>query len=174
MIALWAQTTKNTDWSTGPLACPFVRSFTCLLALLTCLLAPHYSLCLRAPLRSLVRLLAHFAHFLTVGQWMIGWLFILCFFSILANSGFGKARLLDWIVRLGFFQYQPNKRTSIDGCYLNHKTLDKNCFFIQIPGFDWKADRQREVTSLTSSTYMEIMESRQMKSQEEESTFSSS
>ena len=43
-------------WSTGPLARPFARS----LAPLTRSLAPHYLLCLRAPLRSLVRSLAHF------------------------------------------------------------------------------------------------------------------
>ena len=47
--ALWARLTKHTDWSTGPLARPFAR----LLALLTRSLAPHYSLCSRAPLRSL-------------------------------------------------------------------------------------------------------------------------
>ena len=35
VVALWARTTKNTDWSTGPLACPFARSFARLLALLT-------------------------------------------------------------------------------------------------------------------------------------------
>ena len=50
--AQWARITKKTDWSTGPLACLFV----CSLAPLTCLLAPHYSLCLRAPLRSLALL----------------------------------------------------------------------------------------------------------------------
>ena len=47
-FALWARITKNTDWSTGPLAPPFAH-----------LLAPL------APL---------------MGQWMIGWLFILVFF----------------------------------------------------------------------------------------------
>ena len=46
---LWARITKNTDWSTGPLTHPFAR----LLAPPTHSLAPHYSLCSRAPLRSL-------------------------------------------------------------------------------------------------------------------------
>ena len=50
--------------STGPLARPFARS----LAPLTRSLAPHYSLRLRAPLRSLGRTLAHFAHSLARGQ----------------------------------------------------------------------------------------------------------
>ena len=75
---LWARTSKNTDWSNEPLA----RS----LAPLTRLLAPHYSLCSRAPLRSLNRSLAP----KLVGQLMIGWLFILCFLSILAHSVVGK------------------------------------------------------------------------------------
>ena len=59
--ALWARITKNADWSNRPLA----RS----LALLTCscLLAPHYSLSSRAPLRSLAHLLAHFAYFFARG-----------------------------------------------------------------------------------------------------------
>ena len=48
--ALWARITKNTDWSTGPLACPFARS----LAPLTRSLASDCSLRLRPPLRSLV------------------------------------------------------------------------------------------------------------------------
>ena len=74
--ALWARTTKNTDWCTGPLACPFARS----LAPLTHLLALHYSL------RSLVRLLAHFAHSLTRGT-VNYWLAILSvFFSIFDHS----------------------------------------------------------------------------------------
>ena len=84
--ALWARITKNTDWSTGPLA----RPFTCSLAPLTRLLAPHYSLRSRAPLCSLARLhhsLAHFAHFAhSLARGMIRRLFILCFFSILAHS----------------------------------------------------------------------------------------
>ena len=54
LCTLWARITKNTDWSTGPLA----RPFPCSRAPLTRLLTPHYSLCSRAPLRSL----AHFAH----------------------------------------------------------------------------------------------------------------
>ena len=43
-ISLWARTTKNTDWSNGALARLFAR-----------LLALHYLLCLRTPLRSLAR-----------------------------------------------------------------------------------------------------------------------
>ena len=49
---------KNPDVSTGPLA----RPFTCSLAPLTSLLAPHCSLRSRAPLCSLVCPLAHFAY----------------------------------------------------------------------------------------------------------------
>ena len=60
---------------TGPLALPFTH----LLAPLTHSLTAHYSLHLRAPLRSLVRSLTHFTHSL-MGQWMVGWLFILGFF----------------------------------------------------------------------------------------------
>ena len=56
--ALWARITRNLDWSTGPLAGRFAQS----LALL-------YLLRLRA--NSFARSL--------VGQWMIGWLFCLCF-----------------------------------------------------------------------------------------------
>ena len=56
--ALWARSTKNTDWSTGPLACPFARSLTPF----TRLFAPHYLLCSGALLRSLARTFAHFAH----------------------------------------------------------------------------------------------------------------
>ena len=69
--------TKNADCSTGPLTRPFARS----LAPLTRLLASHYSLRLRTPLRSLVCSLAHFAHFRACGTQMIRWLFILCFFQ---------------------------------------------------------------------------------------------
>ena len=88
--ALWSGSNKNRDVSTGPLARPFARS----LAPLTCSLAPHYSLCSRAPLRSLVRTLAHFAHSRargTVNDYManysvfffdvIQFLMILCNFS---------------------------------------------------------------------------------------------
>ena len=32
---LWSKTAKNTDWSTGPLARPFARSFACSLTSLT-------------------------------------------------------------------------------------------------------------------------------------------
>ena len=57
-VALWSGTNKNRDVSTRPLACLFARS----LVPLTRLLAPPCLLLLRAPLRSLVRSLAHFAH----------------------------------------------------------------------------------------------------------------
>merc|ERR1719204_2538565 len=57
--ALWFRLVKNQDVSTGPLAHPFARS----LAPLTRSLAPDCSLHWRPPLRSLVRSLAHFAHF---------------------------------------------------------------------------------------------------------------
>ena len=62
-------TAKNTDCSAAPLARPFARS----LAPLTRSLAPDCSLCSRPPLRSLVRSLVNFAHFLargTVNDWM--------------------------------------------------------------------------------------------------------
>ena len=62
--AKWAGLTKNTDWSTGPLARPFARS----LAPLTHSLATDCSLRSRPPLRSLVRSLAHFAHSLSRGK----------------------------------------------------------------------------------------------------------
>ena len=52
---LWARTTENTDWSTGPLARRFARS----LALLAHLLAPHCLLCLHALLRLFACLLAY-------------------------------------------------------------------------------------------------------------------
>ena len=81
--AHWARSTKNPDVSTGPLPCPFARS----LAPLTRSLAPHYSLRSRAPLRSLVCSLAHFALSLargTVDDWMD---IYSVFFSILAHSG---------------------------------------------------------------------------------------
>ena len=71
--ALWSGSNKNQDVSTGPLARPFIRS----LALPTLSLAPHYSLRWRAPLRSLVRSLAHFTHSLARG---IRWLFFCVFF----------------------------------------------------------------------------------------------
>ena len=70
-MPLWAKTTKITDWRTEPLAYPFARS----LAPLTHSLAPHYSLCSRPLLCSLICSLAR----LLVGQWLIRWLFILCF-----------------------------------------------------------------------------------------------
>ena len=80
--ALWSITAKNTDCSTGPLACPFARS----LAPLTRSLAPDCSLCSRPPLRSLVHSLAHFTHSLdrgTVNDWMA---ISSVFFSIFDHS----------------------------------------------------------------------------------------
>ena len=65
--ALWARTTKNADWNTGPLARSLVRSFARSLAPLTSLLVPHYSLCPRTPLRSLACSLTHYAHSLARG-----------------------------------------------------------------------------------------------------------
>ena len=80
-IALWSRTAKNTACSTGPLACLSARS----LAPLTSSLAQHYSLCLRAPLCSLVCSLAHFAHSRTHGT-ANDWIAICSvFFSILAH-----------------------------------------------------------------------------------------
>ena len=70
-LALWCRTAKNTDCTTGPLACS--------LALLTRLLAPDCSLHSRPPLRSLarsrppLRSLARFTHSLARGKvndWM--------------------------------------------------------------------------------------------------------
>ena len=69
-VALWSRITRNTDWSTGPLARPFVylrRSLICLL----CLACFTHTLC--------------YAHSLTLltpslmGNWLLGWLFFLCF-----------------------------------------------------------------------------------------------
>ena len=80
--ALSSRFIKITDRSTGSLACPFARS----LAPLACSLAPHYSPCLRAPLRSLVCSLAHFAHSLARGKeddWMA---IFSVFFSFLDHS----------------------------------------------------------------------------------------
>ena len=81
--AQWARSTKNPDVSTGP----FARPFSCSLAPLTGSLAPPCLLCSRAPLRSAALRCAHWlARSLTllapslVGQWLIRWLFILCFF----------------------------------------------------------------------------------------------
>ena len=80
--AQWSGTTKNHVVSTGPLTCPFARS----LAPLTHLLAPPCLLCSRAPLRSFVCSLAHFAHSLargTVNDWMA---ILSVFFSIFDHS----------------------------------------------------------------------------------------
>ena len=53
--AQWIKTAKNWDGSTGPIARSFARS----LAPITYSLAPHCSLCSRAPLRSFVRSFVH-------------------------------------------------------------------------------------------------------------------
>ena len=71
-FALWARTTKNTHWSTGPLAPPFAH----LLVPLTCSLALHCLLCSRAQLCSLVCSLTLLFPSL-VGKWIIRWLFFL-------------------------------------------------------------------------------------------------
>ena len=103
-LALWARSTKNPDESTGPLARPFAHSLT----LLTRLLAPPCSLCLRAPLtRSLRSLFA-------CGKVSDKMAIFSCVFSILDHSawvvlsgvrdGVG-ARILAWI-----FQSQKGSR----------------------------------------------------------------
>ena len=74
--AQWGRTVKNWDVSTGPLARPFAR----LVAPLTRSLTPHYSLRSRAPLRSLPRSLAHFAHSLARGTVIECMAIFLCFF----------------------------------------------------------------------------------------------
>ena len=79
---LWARSTKNPDKSIGPLARPFAHS----LALLTCSLAPHYSLHLRALLRSLIRSFAHFTHSLAHGKVNDLMAIYSVFSSILAHS----------------------------------------------------------------------------------------
>ena len=65
--ALWSGTNKNRDVSTGPLARPFARS----LAPLTRSLALDCSLCLRPPLRSLIRSLPRSweSEWLDVSNW---------------------------------------------------------------------------------------------------------
>ena len=75
---LWSKTARNPDVSTGPLARPFALSLALLTRLhapltrshthLTCSLAPPCLLRSRDPLRSLIRLLAHFAHSLARGK----------------------------------------------------------------------------------------------------------
>ena len=74
--ALWARTTKNTDWSTGPLARPFarslVRSHCSLVRLLRTAGFARALRCAHSFARSLIPSL--------VGKWFIRWLFCLCFF----------------------------------------------------------------------------------------------
>ena len=73
---LWARISKNTDWSTGSLACPYA----CSLAPLTRSLTPHYSLRSRAPLRSFACTLAYFAHSLPRGTVIDSYLFCVFFY----------------------------------------------------------------------------------------------
>ena len=89
--ALRARITKNTDWSTGPLARPFAR----LLTPLTHLLAPHCSALLRTALARFARAL-RCAHLLTrsllrswESEWLDGYLF--CVFFVLAHSATAAA-----------------------------------------------------------------------------------
>ena len=63
-FALLFRTAKNSDMSTGPLACPFAHAR----APLTHSLAPPCSLRSRAPLHSFVCSLAHFTHSLARGK----------------------------------------------------------------------------------------------------------
>ena len=64
IIALWSRINKNPDKRTKPLA----HLFACLLWPLTRLLAPPCSLCLHAPLLSLVCWLIRFTHSLARGK----------------------------------------------------------------------------------------------------------
>ena len=75
--ALWARITKNTNWSTGPLARSFVHSLTPL----TFSLATHYLFHSRAPLRLLACSLAHFAHSLARGKVNVRMVIYLVFFG---------------------------------------------------------------------------------------------
>ena len=70
-FTLWSKTAKNTDWSTGPLACPFAHSLTPSL----------------------------------LGQWIIGWLFCLCFllFSTIVKSR-GRCQGF-WFMEMGLWWY---------------------------------------------------------------------
>ena len=108
VFTLGARSTKNPDWSTGPLARPFVRSLTPP----THSLAPHFSRHWRAPLRSFVRLLAHFASSLAhenVDDWM-------AFFSVIFFcSGPQWFSIRLWIIQLAFHK-----------C---HVLLDARCLF---------------------------------------------
>ena len=80
--SLWAKSTKTPDFSTGPLARPFARS----LAPLTRSLALDCWLRSRPPLCSLVRSLAHFAHFLARGTVNDCMAILSVFFSIFDHS----------------------------------------------------------------------------------------
>ena len=80
--AQWFSTARSRDVSTGP----FARPPTLSPAPLTRSLALDCSLCSYPPLRSLVRSLAHFAHFLARGI-VNDWMAILSvFFSIFDHS----------------------------------------------------------------------------------------
>ena len=61
---LWSRITKNTDWSTGPLA----RPFACSLAPLTHLLALHCLLCSHVPLAHTTALIHSLTRSLTHSQ----------------------------------------------------------------------------------------------------------
>ena len=81
--ALWSRTAKNTDWSKEPLVCLLICSHRPRV----CLLCPARFAC---ALRSLVCLLAHFAHSLargTVSDWMafFSWFFFI-FRTIVPSS----------------------------------------------------------------------------------------
>ena len=103
--ARWARKAKNRDVSTGPLACPFARS----LAPLTRLLAPHCSLRSRAPLRSLVRSLAHSLAPELVGQWNIFVQFSRCPESLCTLSFLALNKKNVDRIRLGDVQLPPGQ-----------------------------------------------------------------
>ena len=107
--ALWARTAKNTDWSTWPLARPFACLLVRLHRSLVCLLHPaRFARALRShtPLRSIVRSLPHFAHFLTrgtLGQWQMA--IYPEFFSILYHSVTAESRWMNKVTRRALLQH---------------------------------------------------------------------
>ena len=135
--SLWARAAKNTDCSTGPLARPFAHS----LDLLTRSVAPHYSLCSRAPLRSLARSLAHFAHSRTRGTVNDSMGISSVFFSILAHSGTegrtGRPDLLPIFSRLFYDPFIFLLLERISGCYpeFNCQRSFSLCPFYPPPSF---------------------------------------
>ena len=90
-VALWARIIWNKDWSTGPLTHPFARSLAPLLVhLLRTTCFARALCCAHSLARSLTSLTS-----LLVGQWLIRWLFILCFFLFMAIvEGDRETRLL--------------------------------------------------------------------------------